>query len=70
MRQIVNISLPKETVKMIKEEVKSGGFASVSEFMRHIIRLWRTEKLAGEIRQSEGEYAAGKGKVLKSLKDL
>lgn len=70
MRQIVNISLPGETVKMIKQEVKDGGYASVSEFMRHLIRLWKTDKLMGEIRQSESEFAAGKGKELKSLNDI
>ncbi len=70
MRQIVNISLPSETVKMIKQEVKNGGYASVSEFMRHLIRMWHTDQLAGEIRQSEKEFAAGKGKELKSLDDM
>ena len=70
MRQIVNISLPMETVKMIKSEVKNGGFASVSEFMRHLIRLWRTEQLQRDVNQSKREFAQGKGKALKSLKDL
>ena len=70
MRQILNISLPSATVKMIKTEVKKGGYASVSEFMRHLIRLWNTEKLVGDVKQSRKEFADGKGKVLKSLKDL
>ena len=70
MRQIVNISLPEETVKIIKLEVKNGGFASVSEFMRHLIRLWNAEKLVGDVKRSKKEFARGKGKVLKSLKDI
>ncbi len=70
MRQIVNISLPEETVKMIKSEVKKGGYASISEFMRYIIRLWRTDQLIGDINQSKKEFSDGKGKILKSLKDL
>lgn len=70
MRQIVNISLPEETVKMIKSEVKKGGYASISEFMRHLIRLWHTQQLIGDIRQSKKEFADGKEKVLKSLEDL
>ncbi len=70
MRQIVNISLPEETVKMIKAEVKAGGYASISEFMRHLIRLWNTKKLLNDIKAAEKEFAEGKGKVLRSLKDL
>jgi len=70
MRNILNISLPKEMVKQIKNEVKTGKFASTSEFMRHLIRMWNTEKLAQDVEQSRAEIAAGKGKILKSLKDL
>jgi Arc/MetJ-type ribon-helix-helix transcriptional regulator len=70
MRQIVNISLPMETVKLIKSEVKNGGYSSVSEFMRHLIRLWRTEQLQMDVKQSKKEFSSGKGKALKSLKDL
>ncbi|HLG25671.1 MAG TPA: ribbon-helix-helix domain-containing protein [Candidatus Gracilibacteria bacterium] len=70
MRQIVNISLPEETVKMIKAEVKKGGFASVSEFMRHLIRLWNTEKLVRDLKDGEKAFKAGKWKTLTSLKDL
>jgi len=39
MRNIVNISLPREMVVDIKRGVKAGKFASTSEFMRHLIRL-------------------------------
>ena len=70
MRQIINISLPKETVKMIKAEVKTGGYASLSEFMRHLIRLWNTKKLLNDIKAGEKAFKAGKWKKLKSLKDL
>lgn len=70
MRQILNISLPEETVKMIKQEAKKEGFVSVSEFIRHVIRVYNTKKLVRGVRQSEKEYAQGKGKELRSLKDL
>jgi putative addiction module CopG family antidote len=70
MRNILNISLPEEMVKLIKSEVKTGKFASTSEFMRHLIRMWNTEKLAQDVEQSRAEIVAGKGKVLRSLKDL
>jgi len=70
MRQILNISLPEETVKMIKLEAKQEGFVSVSEFIRHVIRVYNTKKLVRGVRLSEKEFAEGKGKELKSLKDL
>ena len=56
--------------KEIRREVKIGRFASASEFMRHLVRLWNTEKLTRDIERSQTEIAAGKGKVLRSLKDL
>ncbi len=70
MRNIVNISLPREMVVDIKREVKLGKFASTSEFMRHLIRLWNTEKFVRDIKQSQKEFAQGKYKVLRSLKGL
>ena len=56
--------------KEIRREVKIGRFASASEFMRHLVRLWNTEKLTRDIEHSQAEIAAGKGKVLRSLKNL
>ncbi len=70
MRNIVNISLPEKMVKVIKKEVKAGGYASVSEFFRYLIREWNTNKLAEELKKDRLRFEAGKGKVLKSLKDL
>ena len=70
MRNIMNISLPKEMVVDIKRGVKEGKFASTSEFMRHLIRVWNTEQLMRDVEQSRKEIAAGKYKVLRSLKDL
>ena len=70
MRNILNISLPPEMAKEIRKEVKIGNFASASEFMRHLVRLWNTEKLMRDVERSRAEIAAGKGKVLRSLKYL
>lgn len=70
MRNILNISLPPEMAKEIRREVKIGKFASASEFMRHLVRLWNTEKLIHDVQRSRSEIAAGKGKILRSLKDL
>jgi Arc/MetJ-type ribon-helix-helix transcriptional regulator len=70
MRQILNISLPMSMVKSIKTEVKNGEFSSVSEFIRHLIRLYNTEKLAKEIDLNRKDFEAGKGIELKSFEDL
>lgn len=72
MRNIINISLPDEMVKKVKKEVKSGNFATTSEFFRHLIRLWNTYELAEEIKKRREEVKTGKvrPKVLRSLRDL
>ncbi len=70
MRNIVTISLPKQLDEQIEKEVKDGRFASKSEFIRSLIRLWQEEQVLKDLRQSKKEIAAGLGKELKSLKDL
>ncbi len=70
MRNIVNISLPKKMAEIVRKEVRSGDYASVSEFFRHLIRLWNTNKLAEELKKDRQEFEAGKGKVLRSFRDL
>ena len=70
MRNILNISLPAETAKQIKREVKNGNFASTSEFMRYLIRLWNTQKLALELKKDQIGFKRGKYKILNSFKDL
>lgn len=70
MRQILNISLPKEMVTSVKREVKERGFSSVSEYVRSLIRKKWDEDMWRQIQQSEKEIAEGKGVKLRSLKDL
>jgi putative addiction module CopG family antidote len=70
MRDIVTISLPKQLNAEIEKEVKTGNFASKSEFIRSLIRLWQEEKIYRELEQGRKEIEAGLGKELKSLKDL
>lgn len=70
MRTIINISLPLSMAKEVKKEVKEGGFASVSEFFRHILRTWKEKKLYSELQKNKKEFEAGKGKILHSLSDL
>ena len=70
MRSIINISLPEGLAKLVKKEVRSGNFASTSDFFRHLLRLWNTNKLAKEFKSMTKDLEAGKGIVLRSLKDL
>ena len=68
MRNVINISLPPELTKRVQREVKTGNYASVSEFFRHLLR---THELAEELKKARGDFDRGKNwKVLKSLKDL
>lgn len=70
MRSVVNISLPKEMVRMVEESVRANHYSTKSEFFRALLRLWLEGKLAEELEESRKELLAGKGKLLKSLKDL
>lgn len=70
MRNIINISLPASMVEEVRNEVKKGGYASVSEYIRHIIRSYREERLYKNVQESVAQFKKGKGKVLTSLKDL
>lgn len=71
MRSIVNISLSKELVFDLDKAVKRGKYSSKSEFLRELIReRIEQEDLLRKIKISQKEIAQGKGKILKSLKDL
>ena len=70
MRNIINISLPAEMVSTVTREVRAGKFASKSEFFRHLIRLWNSRELAVDLNERRRDLAAGRGKTLRSLRDL
>lgn len=70
MRKVINISLPIELGKIVEKTVKSGQYATKSEFFRHLLRMWAEGRLLKDLDESRKEIAAGRGKVLKSLKDL
>ncbi|MFA6305570.1 MAG: ribbon-helix-helix domain-containing protein [Candidatus Gracilibacteria bacterium] len=70
MREVMNISLPSPMAKTVRIAVKTGSYSSISEFFRYLLREWQEGKLLKELNESRLEISAGKGKVLKSLKDL
>ena len=70
MRAIVNISLPKELNKKAEELMKESGYATKSEFFRDLLRMRIEGKTIRELSESRKELVSGKGKTLRSLKDL
>lgn len=70
MRNIINISLPEKMARAVEESVKKEHFSTKSEFFRMLLRLWMTGKLAAELEESKKEFHKGRGKLLRSLKDL
>jgi Arc/MetJ-type ribon-helix-helix transcriptional regulator len=70
MREVINISLPTELHKEVEHYVKKGGYASKSEFFRHLFRVWKEARTYEEVMMSRGEIQKGKGKKLSSLRDL
>jgi len=66
MRKTLTISLPTKMATKVRRDARAEG-ATVSEYIR---RLLRREEFLRQIEQSEAEFAAGKGKILHSLKDL
>ncbi|OGY91159.1 MAG: hypothetical protein A3B30_00035 [Candidatus Komeilibacteria bacterium RIFCSPLOWO2_01_FULL_52_15] len=70
MREIINLSLPAQTVKAVKKAVKEGNYATTSEFFRRLLRDWQEGKLLNELLESRQEIESGRGKVLRSLKGL
>jgi Arc/MetJ-type ribon-helix-helix transcriptional regulator len=71
MRSIINISLSKELANELEKAVKKGKYSSKSEFLRVLIReKIEEDDLVRRVRISQKEIAQGKGKVLRSLKDL
>ena len=70
MRKTLNISMPSSLKRSVDLAVIEGNYASVSELFRDALRSLAEDKLVKDIIESEREFARGKGKKLKSLKDL
>ena len=71
MRSIVNISLSKELAHKLDSMVKKGRYSTKSEFVRDLIRgKIEAEELVERVNESRKEIAQGKGKILRSLRDL
>lgn len=71
MRSVINISLPEDKAKVIKDRAKKAGFASVSGYVRSLLaldeELISEEELLAMSRQADKEYKSGKLIKAKSL---
>ena len=70
MRAIVNISLSQQLNSLVDEAVEGGKYSSKSEFFRDLLRSWIGGELKLQLDESRKELKSGKGKLLRSLKDL
>ncbi len=70
MRNIITISVPPSVKNSVDIIMKENKYASISELFRDAMRSLEETKLIKDIMESEREFNAGKGKKLKSLKDL
>lgn len=70
MRTILNISLPSQMASIVNEAVKTGNYSTKSEFFRDLLRQYSENILLNKLKKSQQEIRQGKGKILKSLRDL
>ena len=70
MRNVITISLPEKMAEGVRQDIKNGGYATTSEFFRHLLRLWNTHQLAQDLKERRKDFDAGKGKTLRSLANL
>ncbi|HEY4479760.1 MAG TPA: ribbon-helix-helix domain-containing protein [Candidatus Paceibacterota bacterium] len=70
MRTIINISLPEKMAEEVEAEIKKERFSTKSEFFRMLVRLWLEKELSEDLEESRNEFRHGKGKLLRSLKEL
>ncbi len=62
--------MPVSLKRSVDLAVKEGKYASVSEFFRDAIRAWEEEQLYQSVLRSQRDFAEGRFKRLRSLKDL
>jgi hypothetical protein len=70
MRNVMNILLPVGLSKEVNKAIKTGYYSSMEEFFRTFLCWMKEENLLRELKESQREIAMGKGKILRSFKDL
>jgi Arc/MetJ-type ribon-helix-helix transcriptional regulator len=70
MRATLNISMPPNLKRKVDKIIRNNDYASVSEMFRDAVRALEDRKLVEDIMESEKDFASGRFKRLRSLKDL
>ena len=66
----MTISVPETMRREIEREVKTGGYASVSEFFRTVMREREEYAILHDVEESRHEARSGQARVLRSLREL
>ncbi|MBI5815408.1 MAG: hypothetical protein HZB29_07335 [Nitrospinae bacterium] len=64
------VTVPPKLRKEFSSALRKGRYENEVDFFVDLLRLWKENQLFSELAASRKEIAAGKGKVLKSLKSL
>jgi Arc/MetJ-type ribon-helix-helix transcriptional regulator len=74
MREVITISLPKETRQMIKKRIKERGLKGMSEYVRYLLELDTDvipqDELLAMAAKAKKAYARGKLKPKGTLADI
>jgi len=74
MREVLTLSLPQKTTKIIKKRVEERGFSTVSGYIQYLLEtddeLISVEELLKMAKRAESDYKKGRTKKLKSALDL
>ncbi len=62
--------MPVSLKRNVDIAVKEGNYASVSEFFRDAVRAWEEEQLYQSVMRSQRDFAQGRFKRGRSLKDV
>ena len=62
--------MPPSFKKNLDNIMKESNYASISELFRDAVRALEDQKLIADIMESERDFAEGRFKRLRSLKDL
>jgi antitoxin ParD1/3/4 len=60
----ISVTLPADMVRLIRERVSSGAYASTSEIVGEAVRLWQAHS-----REHDDQVAAIKARIQRSLAD-
>jgi Arc/MetJ-type ribon-helix-helix transcriptional regulator len=74
MRQVLSLSLPKQTTEELKKSAKQRGFESVSSYVKYLFYLDKDliseTEILSSVKSARKEYKEGRAIKAKSLAEL